>query len=144
MVTDAKGAWKRQVVLGAILSLLCVSMPEAPALADTSSLEQPREAGSSSIKPSPQKIEAARTSAKKSRGKPSQSGNFIYEIISRIRSQSQELCTRYGSPSDCLEEAEVCLTMRDTEDNLVRLCLNSTPGESERNGDAAQRTRLRR
>jgi hypothetical protein len=28
-------------------------------------------------------------------------------------------CARYRSPDQCLEEAEVCLTMRNTEANLV-------------------------
>jgi hypothetical protein len=62
------------------------------------------------------------------------SGNFVYGIINQIRAQSEELCARYGSPGDCLEEAEVCLTMRDTEDNEVRLCLNTIPEEAGGDG----------
>lgn len=43
-----------------------------------------------------------------------------------------------------LEEAEVCLTMRDTGDNQVRLCLNTAPGEGGRDEGAVQKSRLRR
>jgi hypothetical protein len=55
---------------------------------------------------------------------PGRSGNFVYGIVHHIRAQSQELCARYGGPGDCLEEAELCLTMRDTAENVVQLCLN--------------------
>lgn len=73
-----------------------------------------------------------------------QSGNFVYGLIDQIRAKSEELCARYGSPSDCLEEAEVCLTMRDSEDNQVRLCLNAVPGEGGGDRGAVQKSRLRR
>ena len=80
---------------------------------------------------------------KPARKQPDRSGNFVYGIIDQIRAQSEELCARYGSPGDCLEEAEVCLTMRDADDNQVRLCLNTSPGDSD-NRDSAQKSRLRR
>jgi hypothetical protein len=53
------------------------------------------------------------------------------------------LRTRYGNPDDCLEEAEVCLTMRDNDDNQVKLCLNTVPGESGDPG-LVQKSRVRR
>lgn len=64
--------------------------------------------------------------------------------MNQIRAQSEEICARYGSTSDCLEEAEVCLTMRDTDDNQVRLCLNTVPGERGGDGGPVQKSRLRR
>jgi hypothetical protein len=70
------------------------------------------------------------------------SGNFVYEILNTIRARAAELCARYDSPDDCLEEAELCLTMRNAEEDQVRLCLNTAPGESGQ--DKAQKTRVRR
>lgn len=61
-----------------------------------------------------------------------------------IRAQSEELCTRYGNPTDCLEEAEVCLTMRDDEDNRAKLCLNALPAESSSDAGGARKSHLRR
>jgi hypothetical protein len=72
------------------------------------------------------------------------SGNFVYGIIHQIQAQSEELCARYGGPGDCLEETEVCLTMRDTGENLVRLCLNTVPGESKGAEGKMQKSRIRR
>jgi hypothetical protein len=76
--------------------------------------------------------------------KPDRAGNFVYGLIDTIRAQSGELCARYGNPADCLEEAEVCLTMRDTDDNQVRLCLNTVPGDSGGDGGRAQKSLLGR
>jgi hypothetical protein len=84
------------------------------------------------------------TPARKPMRTPDGAGNFVYGLINTIRAQSEELCARYGNPSDCLEEAEVCLTMRDTEDNTVRLCLNTTPGENEGDKGTVQKSRVRR
>jgi hypothetical protein len=81
---------------------------------------------------------------KPTRKEPDRSGSFVYEIINNIRAQSEELCARYGSPSDCLEEAEVCLTMRDAADNQVRFCLNTAPKEDASDEGKVQRSRLRR
>ena len=81
---------------------------------------------------------------RKPQRKPDGAGNFVYELINQIQVQSKELCARYGNPADCLEEAEVCLTMRDTGDNTVRLCLNTTPGESEGDKGTVQKSRVRR
>jgi hypothetical protein len=75
---------------------------------------------------------------------PDRTGNFVYGLINTIWAQSEELCARYGNPSDCLEEAEVCLTMRDTDDNEVRLCLNTVPGDSGGNRGTVQNSRMRR
>jgi hypothetical protein len=81
-------------------------------------------------------------SARQPKRKPDASGNLVYEILDNIRTRSGEICSRYGSPDNCLEEAEVCLTMRNAEDDQVRLCLNTVPEAPDR--DKAQRTRLRR
>jgi hypothetical protein len=79
--------------------------------------------------------------ARKPTRKPDGAGNFVYEIINQIQVQSKELCARYGNPADCLEEAEVCLTMRDNGDNRIKLCLNTVPGESKGNESSVQKSR---
>jgi len=61
-----------------------------------------------------------------------------------IRARSGDLCARYGGPTDCLDEAEVCLTMRDDKDSYIRLCLNTVSGEDGGEGNALHRTRARR
>jgi hypothetical protein len=71
---------------------------------------------------------SSKVSARKpTKKEPDRPGNFVHDIINNIRVQSEHLYTHYGSPSDWLDEAEVCLTMREAEDNQVRLCLNTTP-----------------
>lgn len=87
-------------------------------------------------------IQAART--RRAPEKPAETGNFIYEIINSIQARSKELCARYGSPGDCLEEAEICLTMRDPDDNQIKLCLNTIPGDNDGEGGRPLRSRLRR
>ncbi|MBB3018755.1 hypothetical protein FHR70_001809 [Microvirga lupini] len=82
--------------------------------------------------------------ARKPSGTRDGAGNFVYGLINTIRAQSEELCARYGNPSDCLEEAEVCLTMRDNDDNQIRLCLNTVSGGSEGDRGPMQQSKLRR
>jgi hypothetical protein len=114
------------------------------ALADNPAREQAQEIGSRGTGSSSERSGPATPPARKPARKPDRSGNFVYEIINQIQAQSKEMCARYGNPADCLEEAEVCLTMRDTEDNTVRLCLNTTPGESEGDKGTVQKSRVRR
>jgi hypothetical protein len=83
----------------------------------------------------------SRAPAKKPPGKPERVSDFAYEIINVIRAQSEELCARYGSPVDCLEETEICLTMRDHADNAVRLCLTNYPEDMA--GESDKRVRMR-
>jgi hypothetical protein len=92
---------------------------------------------------SPDRSASARTPSRKPARKPDRSGTFIYEILNNIRTQSEELCARYGNPDDCLEEAEVCLTMRDSDDNQVKLCLNTVPAKSDDVGGRTQKSRVR-
>lgn len=81
---------------------------------------------------------------KPARKSTERSENFVYGIIKQIQAKSEELCARYGSPDDCLEEAEVCLTMRDADDNQVKLCLNTAPGDDEDGKGTVQKSRLKR
>jgi hypothetical protein len=74
--------------------------------------------------------------------KPDAYGNFVDEILNEVRARGADLCARYGSPDNCLEEAEVCVTMRNAQDDQVRLCLNTVPADNGQ--DKAQKTRLKR
>jgi hypothetical protein len=124
-------------------NLLGLSFTANAALAEPAVPGQAQEIGSKSAQASSKRSGSAKTPARKPMGKPDGTGNFVYEIINTIRVQSAELCARYGNPADCLEEAEVCLTMRDNDDNQVRLCLNTVPGDSGDQG-SVQKSQLRR
>src|SRR5215203_7519919 len=63
----------------------------------------------------------AKRPPRKGTERPIRSGEFIHEIMDSIRARSGDLCARYGGPTDCLDEAEVCLTMRDDKDSYIRL-----------------------
>jgi hypothetical protein len=129
----------------AAANMLGLSLATHPALADSPAPGAPQEFGARPVEISSERSGSAKAPARKpARKQPDRSGNFVYGIINQIRAQSEELCARYGSPSDCLEEAEVCLTMRDSEDNQVRLCLNTVPGEAGDDEGKAQKSRLRR
>jgi len=117
-----------------------MALSTAPALAGTRG--QPQGIGAKPTDTASERAVSAKAPARKPLRKPDESGTLIYGIINNIRAQSEEICTRYGSPSDCLQEAEVCLTMRDAEDNQVRMCLNTVPGNQERAD--SQKARLRR
>ena len=134
---------KQAVVSFLAASLLGLSLPANAAQADnpTRGLAQAvtsKSSGSPSKKSAPPKAPALEPTRE-----PEGTGNFVYGLINTIRNQSKELCARYGNPADCLEEAEVCLTMRDNDNNQVRLCLNTAPGESGDSG-SVQKSRLRR
>jgi hypothetical protein len=144
MVTDLRAAWQRWVVFVTVTSLLGLSLPMGMARADDPLRGQAQEVGSRSVDLPSQRPAAPKSRARKPSGKAGQSGIFLYEIINTIRSQSMDLCVRYGSPSNCLEEAEVCLTMRDNEDNTVRLCLNTAPEDSAGGEGKVQTSRMRR
>ena len=116
-------------------TLLGMCLPATSVLADNPA-RGPAQGIGSSLAASPSERSGP---AKAAVRKPDGAGNFVYELINQIQVQSKELCARYGNPADCLEEAEVCLTMRDTGDNQVRLCLNTVPGGSE--GGARCRSR---
>jgi hypothetical protein len=93
---------------------------------------------------SPSETPGAAKALRKPLRKPEGGGNFVHEIMNNIRARSQEFCARYGNPADCLDEAEVCLTMRDTEDNRVRLCLTTIPGERASDVGKVHSSRVRR
>jgi hypothetical protein len=142
-VTSLKASTKRQVLFVA-MTLLSVSLAVDSALADNGRRGAAQESGVKSAEISLERTGSAKAPARKPmRKQPDGAGNFVYGIINQIRSQSEELCARYGNSGDCLEEAEVCLTMRDAEDNQVRLCLNTVPGEGGDEGKV-QKSRLRR
>ncbi|WP_047188652.1 hypothetical protein [Microvirga vignae] len=129
----------------AAANLLGLALATHSALADNPAPAAALEIGARSAGISSERYGSAKAPTRKpTRKQPDQSGNFVYGIINQIRAQSEELCARYGSPGDCLEEAEICLTMRDSEDNRVRLCLNTIPGEGGGDGGAVQKSRLRR
>jgi hypothetical protein len=119
-----------------------MNLPVNAALADSPTQKLVQENGSNAAGPSSERSGPAKAPARKPLRKPDGAGNFVYELINQIEVQSKDLCARYGNPADCLEEAEVCLTMRDTGDNQVRLCLNTVPGGSE--GSTVQKSRVRR
>jgi hypothetical protein len=136
---------KRQVLAVVAANLLGLALPAHSALADNPAPGAAQKIGASFAEISSARSGSAKEPARKpTRKQPERSENFIYEIINRIRAQSEELCAHYGSPRDCVEEAEVCLTMRDTGDNQIRLCLNTVPGEGARDEGKMQRSRLRR
>jgi hypothetical protein len=125
-------------------NLLGIAVAANSALADDQSGGQTQEAQFKSVGTPSARSGSPKARALKRMRQPDGSGNFVYEIINDIRARSQEVCARYGSPSDCLEEAEVCLTMRDTADNQVKLCLNTVPAGSAGDDVKVHRSRARR
>jgi hypothetical protein len=144
MVISSTASWRGSVVCVVAAGLLGSLLPTPSALADDLVLGRAQEIGSKSGGSPSERSGPGKAPARKPPRTPDQSGNFVYEILSNIRARSEELCARYGSPGDCLEEAEVCLTMRDGDDNQVRLCLNTVPGGSSGEEGKMQKTRLRR
>ena len=144
MATDSRVLWTGPFVSMLAATLLGIFLSATSALAENPVREQTQEIGSSVAGTSSERSRPGKAPARKPQRKPDGAGNFVYELINQIQAQSKELCARYGNPSDCLEEAEVCLTMRDTGDNTVRLCLNTTPGESEGDKGTVQKLRVRR
>jgi hypothetical protein len=142
-VASLRASNKRLAVFLATANVLYLATSSALAESPAPGPAQGIAARSTDI-PSERSGPAKGSARKPTRKQPDRSGNFVYEIINNIRAQSEELCARYGSPSDCLEEAEVCLTMRDTGDNQIRFCLNTVPGEDATDEGKVQRSRLRR
>jgi hypothetical protein len=142
MVTCLRATRIRQLHAAATVSLPSLLVPagSAPAQDPTAGAQEigSRSAGSPSERPDSAK------GPRKPLRKPDGAGHFVHEIINNIRAQSQEFCARYGNPADCLEQAEVCLTMRDTEDNRVRLCLTTIPGERASDVGKVHSSRVRR
>lgn len=66
---------------------------------------------------------------------------FTYSIKDFIRAKSSELCSSYGSGADCIEAVEICLTMKDRDEDVVRVCLNTAPEEGRPVGLARARGR---
>jgi hypothetical protein len=144
---DLRAVRKQPVVSILAANMLGLSLLTTAVLAEDLSsgqTQQTQDIGSKSAVSSSKRSGSARADARKPMRKPDGAGNFVHGLINTIRAQSQELCTRYGNPADCLEEAEVCLTMRDADDNQVRLCLNTAPGDSGGDGGTVQKSRLRR
>ncbi|WP_243369248.1 hypothetical protein [Microvirga solisilvae] len=136
------GAFGNPQVLLAV-AWLGLSFSANAALANEATLERVQGNGSKATGAPSKRPAPAKPQAQEPARKPDGAGNFVYGIIDTIRAQSEELCLRYGNPADCLEEAEVCLTMHDTEENQVRLCLNTIPADSDKSG-SAQKSRLKR
>jgi hypothetical protein len=141
---DLRAVRKQPIVSILAANMLGLSLLTTAALAEDLSSGQTQEVGSKSAVSSPKRSGSARADARKPMRKPDGAGNFVHGLINTIRAQSQELCVRYGNPADCLEEAEVCLTMRDADSNQVRLCLSTAPGDSGGDGGTVQKSRLRR
>jgi hypothetical protein len=144
MVTFLKAVRKRPLLSVVVANMLGLVLPANSALADNPSREQAQEISSKSPATSSERSGSARTPLRKPMRTPDRSGNFVYEIINNIRTRSEELSAHYGGPTDCLEEAKVCLTMRDTDDNQVRLCLNTVPGDSGGDAGEVQKSSVRR
>ena len=109
------------------MGLLGLSVSAYPAVARTSAPGRTPEVGSKSAGITIKQSGSAKSQARKPMRKPDTGTSLVYDIINTVRSQSEELCARYGNQTDCLEEAEICLTMLDPEENQVRLCLNTVP-----------------
>src|SRR5688572_17898326 len=115
-------SWAFQLVSVAAAILLGIVASAHADLAESSTKAQVRKTGSDDAGAMPGRVKSGKPSARKPmRREPDRSGNFVYGIINQIQAQSEELCARYGGSGDCLEQAEVCLTMRDTAENVVRL-----------------------
>ncbi|MPR09162.1 hypothetical protein [Microvirga tunisiensis] len=142
MATFLRASGNRQVLFAA--AWLGLSLSADAALANDPTHGPAPEIATTSAGPATDRSGRAKAPARNPTRTPEGAGNFVYGLINTIRAQSEELCARYGNPSDCLEEAEVCLTMRDTADNTVRLCLNTTPGESDGDKGTVQKSRVRR
>lgn len=69
-------------------------------------------------------------------------GDFADLIKAVVKERSVELCSRYGSDPDCTEKIEVCFSMLDQDNDLMKICLNTAPEGRGPNG--SERTRLRR
>jgi hypothetical protein len=144
MAGSSGASWAFQLVSVAAAILLGMASSSA-ALAGSSKKEQAPEMQANSAVTMVERVQSGKPSSRKPmRREAERSGNFVYGIINQIQAQTEELCARYGNPSDCLEEAEVCLTMRDNDDNQVKLCLNTVPGESKGGEGKMQRSRMRR
>ena len=144
MAGSSGASWAFQLVSVAAAILLGMASSSA-ALAGRSKKEQVPAMQANSAVTMVERVQSGKPSSRKPmRREAERSGNFVYGIIHQIQAQSEELCARYGGPGDCLEEAEVCLTMRDTAENVVRLCLNTAPGESQGGEGKMQRSRVRR
>ena len=142
MEISLASSWKAPVVSMMTLGLLGPLPLAHSAQADSPNHRQALEIVSKPAGHSSERHGPAKPSPRQPMGKPDASGRFVGEILDNIRARSAELCARYGSPGDCLEEAEVCLTMRNPDDDEIRLCLNTSPGENDR--DTARKTRFRR
>jgi hypothetical protein len=140
-MSDMAGIWIRKLSAAASIVLGTCSLAE-PTLATSPSRAPPQTVGSELAANTTEGSTRART--RKPPSKSEGAGTLVYEIIDKIRSRSEELCLRYGNAADCLEEAEVCLTMRDSQDNAVRLCLNTVSADRSNNEDKVLRSRLRR
>jgi hypothetical protein len=127
-----------------VAPFLGMCLPATSLLADNPARRQAQAIGSNLAAAPSERFEPVKAAARKPQRKPDGAGNFVYELINQIQVQSKELCARYGNPADCLEEAEVCLTMRDDGDNRIKLCLNTVPGESRGTESSAQKLRVRR
>ncbi|MEE1609808.1 hypothetical protein [Microvirga sp. CF3016] len=141
MVTFLGASGSRQVLFAA--ACFGLSLSADATLARDATAGRAQDVGSKSAGAPTKRSGPARPPAPGPTRKADGAGNFVYGIINTIRTQSEELCARYGNPADCLEEAEVCLTMRDNDDNQVRLCLNTAPGDSGNPG-SVQKSRLGR
>jgi hypothetical protein len=60
-----------------------------------------------------------------------ETGFFIEAVKDVIRARSTEFCERYGVGGNCIEEAEICLTMLDRDEDVVRVCMTMTPGRDD-------------
>src|SRR4051812_34419939 len=135
---------KEQVFSAMAAGLLGMSLSASSSLAASNSIASAQEIGAKPTGTTLERPVSAKASPRNPIVNPDRSGNFVYEIINSIRARSEELCARYGSSTDCLEEAEVCLTMRDTQDNQIRLCLNTVPDERGSDRGGIQKSRVKR
>jgi hypothetical protein len=64
--------------------------------------------------------------------RPEGARGFAYALKDVVRARSAAFCEGYGTGGDCIEEIEVCMTMLDRDQDVVRTCMTMRPqGESE-------------
>jgi hypothetical protein len=144
MVTDSRVLWTGPVISVLEMNLLSILLSAKAAVANDLTPGHTQEIASRVVRTSSERFGLANMLARRPARKPDGAGNFVYETINQIQVQSKELCARYGNPADCLEKAEVCLTMRDNGDNQIKLCLNTVPEESGGSESSARKSRVRR
>lgn len=66
-------------------------------------------------------------------------GNFTYALKDIVKAKSSTFCARYGSPEDCIQDIEICMTMLDRDEDTVQVCMTMSPTDEHRPRTASAR-----